>query len=62
MSDTNDLFQAISPSVFVMNVPKSNLSIEQVQAHHTHDHISTGYNIATTSVECSEVQLYDYKV
>jgi len=61
MSDTNNIFQGFGPSVFVIVVPKANLSIDQVQAHHTHDRISTGYNTANTIVECSEVQLYDYK-
>jgi hypothetical protein len=62
MSDTNDLFQAFGLSVIVMDVPESNPSIGRVRVHHTHGRISMGYNIATTIVECSEVQLYDYEV
>jgi hypothetical protein len=45
-----------------MEVPEPNPNIDRVRAHHKHGRISMGYNIATTIVECCEVQLYDYEV
>jgi hypothetical protein len=36
--------------------------MERTRAHHKHGRISVGYNIATAIIECSEVQLFDYKV
>ena len=45
-----------------MDVPPPTPTMEQVQAHHKHGRISMGYNIATTVLECSEIQLYDYEV
>jgi aerobic-type carbon monoxide dehydrogenase small subunit (CoxS/CutS family) len=36
--------------------------MDHTMAHHKHGRISMGYNIATTVLECSEVQLFDYEV
>jgi hypothetical protein len=62
MTETNDITYAFGPSAFIMDVPPSNPSIERVRAHHKHGRISMGYNIATTVLECSEVQLFDHEV
>jgi hypothetical protein len=45
-----------------MEVPEANPNIDRVRAHHKHGRISMGYNLATTIIECCEVQLYDYEV
>ncbi|KAL3803357.1 hypothetical protein HJC23_009321 [Cyclotella cryptica] len=62
MTDTHDIAHTFGPSAFIMDVPPPNPMIERVRAHHKHARISMGYNIATTVIECSEVQLYDYEV
>ena len=62
MTDTNDIANTFGPSAFIMDVPPSNPMIDRVRAHHQQGRISMGYNLATTVVECSEVQLYDYEV
>ena len=60
--DTNDLTSAFGPSAFIMDVPGNSVKMDRTHAHHKHGRISMGYNIATTIVECGEVQLYDYEV
>jgi hypothetical protein len=60
--DTNDLTKTFGPSAFVMNVPGNVVSLDRTRAHHKHGRIHMGYNIATTILECGEVQLYDYEV
>ena len=45
-----------------MDVPDNKPSIGKVISHHTIGRISMGYNLKTTILECSEVQLYDYEV
>jgi hypothetical protein len=62
MIETNDIFYAFGPSAFIMDVPPPTPGVERVRAHHKHGRISMGYNIATTVLECSEVQLFDYEV
>jgi hypothetical protein len=62
MVDTNDLTQAFGPSAFIRDVPGNTITMDRTCAHHRHGRISMGYNIATTIVECGEVQLYDYEV
>jgi len=62
MIETNDIFHTFGPSAFVMDVPGATPTIDRTRAHHKHGRISMGYNIATTVVECSEVQLLDYEV
>ena len=62
MIETNDIFHAFGPSAFIMDVPPSTPTTERTRAHHRHGRISMGYNIATTVVECNQVQLYDYEV
>jgi hypothetical protein len=60
--DTNELSRAFGPSAFIMDVPGNVVNMDRTRAHHKHGRISMGYNIATTIVECGEVQLYDYEV
>jgi hypothetical protein len=62
MIDTNDLMSTFGPSACIMEVPEANPNIDRVRAHHKHGRISMGYNLATTIIECCEVQLYDYEV
>ena len=62
MVDTNDPMQAFGPSAFIMDVPGNTVTMDRRHAHHKHGRISMGYYIATTIVECGEVQLYDYEV
>ncbi len=62
--ETNMLSNTFGPSVYIMEVPPQNqkISIERVRSHHRIGRISMGYNIATTILECNEVQLFDYDV
>lgn len=62
MIETNDLTATFGPSACIMEVPEANPNIDKVRAHHQHGRISMGYNLATTIVECCDVQLYDYEV
>jgi hypothetical protein len=62
MIDTNDLMSAFGPSACIMEVPEPNPNIDRVRAHHQHGCISMGYNLATTIIDCADVQLYDYEV
>ena len=64
MIETNTLSNTFGPSAYVMEVPAQNqkISIEKVRSHHRIGRISMGYNIATTILECNEVQLFDYDV
>ena len=60
--DSNILSKAFGPSAFIMDVPDTNPKIGKVRAHHEYGRISMGYNVATTIIDCNEVQLYDYEV
>jgi hypothetical protein len=62
--ETNTLSSTFGPSAYIMDVPAQNqkISIEKVRSHHRIGRISMGYNIATTILECNEVQLFDYDV
>jgi hypothetical protein len=62
--ETNTLSNTFGPSAYIMEVPAQNqkISIEKVRSHHRIGRISMGYNIATTILECNEVQLFDYDV
>jgi hypothetical protein len=60
--DSNILSKAFGPSAFIMDVPDNNPKIGKVRAHHEYGRISMGYNVATTIIECNEVQIYDYEV
>jgi hypothetical protein len=62
MVETNDIQHAFGPAAFLMDVPGPNPSMERTRAHQKHGRISMGYNIATTILECNEVQLFDYDV
>jgi hypothetical protein len=62
MIETNDIYYAFGPSAFIMDVPGNTPNMDKTRAHHKHGRISMGYNIATTVIECSEVQLFDYEV
>jgi hypothetical protein len=62
MVETNDIQHAFGPAAFIMDVPGINPSMERTRAHQKHGRISMGYNIATTVLECNEVQLFDYDV
>jgi hypothetical protein len=62
MIDTNDIYNTFGLSAIVMDTPGSQVSIDRTRAHHQHGRIRMGYNIATTVIECREVQLYDYEV
>ena len=62
MADTNDLSQTFGPSAFIMDVPGNVVTMDRTRAHHKHGRIHMGYNIATTILECGEVQLFDYEV
>jgi hypothetical protein len=62
MVETNDIQHAFGPAAFIMDVPGINPSMERTRAHQKHGRISMGYNIATTVLECNEVQLFDYEV
>ena len=60
--DSNTLSKAFGPSAFIMDVPDTNPKIGKVRTHHEYGRISMGYNVATTIIECNEVQIYDYEV
>ena len=62
--ETNTLSSTFGPSAYIMDVQAQNqkISIEKVRSHHRIGRISMGYNIATTILECNEVQLFDYDV
>jgi len=62
--ETNTLSSTFGPSAYIMDVPAQNhkISIEKVRSHHRIGRISMGYNLATTILECNEVQLFDYDV
>jgi hypothetical protein len=60
--DTNDIAKTFGPSAYIMDVPDNKPNIDKVRSHHTIGRISMGYNLKTTIIECSEVQLYDYEV
>jgi hypothetical protein len=62
MIETNDIYSTFGPSAFVMDTPPPTPNMDRARAHHKHGQISMGYQIATTVIECSEVQLFDYKV
>ncbi len=63
-AETNMLSNTFGPSSYIMDVPPQTqkISIEKVRSHHRIGRISMGYNIATTILECNEVQLFDYDV
>ena len=60
--ETNDITKTFGPSAYIMDVPDNKPSIGKVISYHTIGRISMGYNLKTTILECSEVQLYDYEV
>ena len=60
--DANILSKHFGPSAFIMDVPDNNPKIGKVRAHHEYGRIHMGYNVATTIIECNEVQMYDYEV
>lgn len=62
MVETNDVLHTFGPLAFIMDVPKTNPSLDHTHAHHKHGRISMGYNLAMTVIKCSEKQLYDYEV
>jgi hypothetical protein len=62
MVETNVIYYAFGPSSFIMDVPGTTATMDCMKAYHKHGRISMGYNIATTVLECSEVQLFDYEV
>ena len=45
-----------------MDAPNNYPSLDKVRAYHKHGRISIGYNLATTVLECNDVQIYDYDV
>ena len=45
-----------------MDLPEQKPSIDQICSHHQIGHISMGYNLATTILECNDEQLFDYDV
>jgi hypothetical protein len=62
MVKTIDIQHTFGPVAFVRDIPGLNPSMERTRAHQKHGRISMGYNIATTILECSKVQLFDYEV
>ncbi len=62
MMNTPSLCQAFGPAACFVDTPDLNPNMDRVRAHHKHGRISMGYNLATTIIECSEVQMYDYDV
>jgi hypothetical protein len=62
MMNMSSLCHAFGPAACVVATPSLNPNIDCVRAHHKHGRISMGYNLATTIIECSEVQLYEYDV
>ena len=62
MVETNWICQTFGPSAHIMDVPEGKPTIGKVRSHHRFGRISMGYNLATTILECNEVQLYDYEV
>ncbi len=62
MVETNWICQTFGPSAHIMDVPEGKPTIGRVRSHHRFGRISMGYNLATTILECNEVQLYDYEV
>jgi hypothetical protein len=60
--ETNLLSNTFGPSAYIMDNPGPKPTIERIRSHHQIGRISMGYNLATTILECNEVQLFDYDV
>ncbi len=60
--ETNEISKTFGPSAYIKEVPDNKPSTEKVRSHHEIGRISMGYNLKTSILECSEVQLYDYEV
>ena len=60
--DTNVIAHTFGPAAYLLDAPNTNPSLDKIRAYHKHGRISIGYNLATTVLECSDVQIYDYDV
>ena len=60
--ETNIIAHTFGPAAYLLDAPGANLSLDKVRAYHKHGRISIGYNLATTVIECNDVQIYDYDV
>jgi hypothetical protein len=60
--DTNILAHTFGPAAYLLDAPNNYPSLDKVRAYHKHGRISIGYNLATTVLECNDVQIYDYDV
>jgi hypothetical protein len=60
--ETNILAHTFGPAAYLLDAPGPNQSLDKIRAYHKHGRISIGYNLATTVIECSDVQTYDYDV
>ena len=62
LEETNIIAHTFGPTIYLLDAPGNNLSMEKVRAYHKHGCISIGYSLATTRLQCNNVQLYDYDV
>jgi hypothetical protein len=60
--DTNVIAHTFGPAAYLLDAPNTNPSLDKIRAYHKHGRISIGYNLATTVLEFSDVQIYDYDV
>ncbi len=60
--ETNILAHTFGPAAYLLDAPGPKQSLDKVRAYHKHGRISIGYNLATTIIECSDVQTFDYDV
>ena len=60
--DTNIIAHTFGPAAYLLDAPGINMSLDKVRAYQKHGRISIGYNLATTIIECNDVQIYDYDV
>ena len=62
LTETNIIAHTFGPAAYLLDAPSPSLSLDKVRAYHKHGRISIGYNLATTIIECNDVQIYDYDV
>jgi hypothetical protein len=62
LEETNIIAHTFGPAAYLLDVPSNNPTTEKVRAYQKHGRISIGYSLATTVLECSDVQIYDHDV
>ena len=62
LEETNIIAHTFGPAAYLLDVPGNNPTTEKVRAYQKHGRISIGYSLATTVLECSDVQIYDHDV